>query len=167
MAKEYNIARITPQCSKCSRQFTPGEEFVAVLRETKDDFAREDYCPGCWQAPAEAQNDLVGQWRSHVPAAKEKKKLLVDDDLLLSFFERLEGAEEPAKVAFRYVLALVLMRKKLLVYDGREVLAGDGEKWKVHLKGTDRALEVVDPRMDEEKIAQISQHLGEILQGEL
>ena len=99
--------------------------------------------------------------------AEEKKKLFVDDELLINFFERLEGAEGDLKLSFRFVLALVLMRKKLLIYDRMDRGEDGTETWEMHLKGNPRTHRVIDPRMDEEKIAEVSTQLGQILEGEL
>lgn len=168
MAKEYNISKSTGRCNSCQNQMQVTQEYVATVRETDEDFAREDYCLDCWQAgPKDAQADIVGVWRATIEPKEQTKKLFVDDELLINFFQRLSGAHEPAKVNFRFVLALVLMRKKLLVYD-RMLRKEDGtEVWAMHFKGSDEVHEVVDPKMDEEKIVQVSQHLGQILPGEL
>jgi len=174
MATEYNITRTAGRCAACGREMEPAEEFVATIRQADEDadeeFLREDFCMGCW-AGAEpdraAAPDVFGIWRSRVPAPKEKKKLFVDDELLVSFFERLADSEEPARVQFRFVLALILMRKKLLVYD-RSDRGDDGrDVWTLHFRGEKDAHKVIDPNLDEEKIADVSQQLGQILEGEL
>ncbi len=168
MAKEYNIPKTSSRCRKCNAEMPSGSELVALLRELAEDFQREDYCVACGtEIQAATGADVVGVWRSRVPAPQEKKKLFIDNDLLVNFFERLEGTEEPAKINFRFVLALVLMRKKLLAYDGRSKLPDGREKWKMHFRGTEQAAEVIDPHLDETMIAQTSEHLGEILEGEL
>ncbi|HUT01632.1 MAG TPA: hypothetical protein VM031_04200 [Phycisphaerae bacterium] len=175
MAKEYNIIRTAGRCSACDRQMQPEEEFVATVRpgESDDDeqFLREDFCLSCWQAAGEEGREpsgRLGTWRSRMPAPREKpKRTFVDDELLLEFFRRLEGADEPARVQLRFVLALILMRKKLLVYDGSHA-AGDGrDVWSLHLRGETETCKVVDPHMDDEKIAEVSRQLGDVLEGEL
>ena len=141
---------------------------MAVLRETAEAFVREDYCLPCWQAnPREEGKEIVGVWRAHVPPPTEKKRVFVDDEMLVNLFGRLEEATEPAKVNFRFVLALVLMRKKMLVYDRMDVVDGV-EVWQMHFKGqSDQTRHVTNPHLDDEKITEVSGHLGEILQGEL
>ena len=167
MTKEYSFSKTSGQCNACKAAMVSEQEFMATIREAGDEILREDYCLDCWQAqPRDRQTDLLGVWRARVPKPDEKKKLFVDDELLTNFFQRLEGAEEPAKIAFRFVLALVLMRKKLLVYD-RMTKADGKEIWQMHFKGSDQVQQVINPRMDEEKIARVSQDLGEILEGEL
>jgi hypothetical protein len=43
----------------------------------------------------------------------------MDDEELLDLFESLEDANEPKKQAFRFLLALLLVRKRLLKYEGQ------------------------------------------------
>ena len=166
MAKEYEIARITGVCTACSRQFEPEEEIVAAVSEQGDQLVRQDYCPPCWEPRAAQEADkLLGVWRTTVPRPQEKKKQLVDDEVLVNFLERLEGTEDPSKINFRFVLALVLMRKRVLIYDRMDKTADGVEIWTMHLKGSDAPLKIVNPQMDDEKIAEVSRQLGEIIPG--
>lgn len=169
MAKEYDISPATGQCGTCQKPLEPGEEFMAAVREVQEEFERQDYCLACWDGhEGEPAADLFGVWRTRVPQPQErKKKLLVDQSLILNFFERLQDAETPAKISYRFVLALVLMRKKMLVYEGMKKSPDGQDRWLMRLKGTDQQYELIDPKMDEEKIAEVSQHLGEIMEGEL
>ena len=167
MAKEYIISKTDGQCRSCRKRMQPGEEFVATVREVDEGFHREDFCLPCWDAAPREEPATFGVWRSRVPRPQEKKKLLIDDELLISFFERLSGVDSPAKIDFRFVLALVLMRKKLLVYDRMDKLPDGREVWKMHFKGGTQTHEVINPHMDEENIAEVSRHLGEIMEGQL
>lgn len=167
MAKEYNIARTSGTCVACERELAPGEEFVATVRETPDDLQREDYCLACWDGRDEPPDAArLGVWKSRVPQPREKKKVFVDDDLLVNFFHRLADAEDETKLGFRFVLTLVLMRKKILVYEG-STREGERDVWRMRIKGDDVIHEVVDPHLDEDRIAEVSAHLGTILEGEL
>jgi len=170
MAKEYDISRPAGQCCRCDRQLEPGEEFVATVRGDDQQLCREDYCKTCWQAAAETDPpDRLGIWRTRVPPPQAKpRRRFVDDEMLGEFFRRLEGAEEPARVGFRFVVALLLMRRKLLIYDCSARDAQGREVWTMHFKGADgQPWQVINPQMDDEKIAQVSEQLGQILEGEL
>ena len=169
MGKDYNISRTLGQCTGCEKALAPGEAFVATVRSGPEELLREDYCTDCWPAkgPSDDAADMLGTWRSRMAKAQEKKKRFVDDELLINFFERLEGAEDAGKIQFRFVLALLLMRKKILVYD-RSAKGDDGQDvWTMHFKGAEQTYQVIDPHMDEEKISEVSQQLGQILEGEL
>jgi hypothetical protein len=163
MAKEYNIGRQAGACTACSKPLEAGQEFVATVREVDEAFQRQDFCVECAPA-AEGDAALLGVWRAHVPAEKTKKKLFVNDQVLMEFFDRLAEADEPARVNFRFVLALVLMRKKVLIYDRLGKRDDGTEVWCMHVRGEGRKCEVIDPHLDEEKIAQVSQQLTQIME---
>jgi hypothetical protein len=194
MAKEFNIARRSGRCCRCQRDLQPGETILASVWETSDpqQFRRCDFCADCRPAddrapepprdgaeaadagtdapdgPAVIGSAPLGLWQTVVPQPREKKRLFVDDEVLRNFFDRLEGESEPARVNFRFVLALILMRKKLLVYDRSRTREDGVEVWQMHPRGESQTLcEVVDPHMDEEKIAEVSENLGQILEGEV
>jgi hypothetical protein len=138
-----------------------------VVSDNNDALGRRDFCLTCWENWAgKSSPDVLAVWKAQAPQPKQKKRLFVDDELIINFFERLAEAQEPVKIDLRFVLALVLMRKKLLVYDGSDKQDGC-EVWRMHLKGTDRTHRVIDPHMDQDRIAEVSKQLSEVLEGEL
>ncbi|MFP4105389.1 MAG: hypothetical protein ACLFVU_04775 [Phycisphaerae bacterium] len=175
MAKEYNISKTAGACVSCQEKFQPEQEYMATVRvidqpnEDEDQFAREDYCLECWNQRDNQDRDdeLFGIWKAEVPKPREKKKTFVDDELLLSFFHRLGDTDDETKVSFRFVISLVLMRKKLLVYEKMEKRDDGVELWLMRLKGSQKIHRVIDPHMDEDKIAEVSGQLGSILEGDL
>jgi len=168
MAKDFNIARSAGQCVRCSKPLTEREQYVAVVVDRGDRFERQDWCLVCWDDPArEPVGEVFGQWRAAAPVREARKKLFVDDDLLMNFFGRLADDPRPSRQRFRFVLALVLMRKRLLTYSESVKTDDGGETWLMRQRGAGEMHEVVNPRLDEDQIAEVSEQLSEILQGEL
>ena len=168
MGKDYNISKHGGQCSRCEKALEPAAAIVTTIWEDDEDFLRKDFCAECWGSDAgEDGVKPFGVWHTKVPTPQEKKKLFIDDELLVNFFERLADEQEPARINFRFVLALVLMRKRLLIYDRSDTDADGEELWTMHLRGDDGKHMVVNPQMDEEQTAEVSEKLGEILEGEL
>jgi len=169
MAKDYNIRKTSGQCSTCDKQLAPGTEFTATVSEGPDELIRNDYCDACSESLPEATSAAVlCKWRTAVPHPEEKKKLLVSNDLLVNLFERLSETQDPAKINFRHVLALVLMRKKLLIYDRMTTDDEGREIWSMHLRASDPPDEhlVIDPKLTEDQITEVSENLGEIMEGD-
>lgn len=127
-------------------------------------------------------------WKTQVPVPEQKKKLLVDDSVLVDVFQRMEGKNEPQEIRFRFVLALILMRKRLLRYEGMEPAAEAGanadaasaapenappppprapDTWRMIPRGSDKIVHVIDPHLTEEQIAEVSQQLSAILAEEV
>jgi hypothetical protein len=160
---EWEINRPLGQCCATERQIEPGEEYFAALIETEQGLERRDFCAEYWQANSP---QVYCYWKTKFPDPKQKKQLFVDDDMLMAFFERLEQESEQEKNNFRFVIMLVLMRKRRLKYDST-ISRDDVEIWKLRVVGADEYVEVINPHLDEEQIQQLSSQIGEILQVEL
>ena len=163
MAREYDIANPASRCCRCDRQLAPGEEFLARLVDEGASFRREDVCAACGSG-ASAAEGAFSVWRCRVPEPRKPRRQLVGDEALIDLFEKLQHRDEPAKVRFRFVLALMLMRKKLLIYD--RIAAGDDgeETWEMHYKGRTDPVAVTHPELDDEKIAEVAAQLAAIFE---
>ena len=86
--------------------------------------------------------------------------------MLVSFFDRLAEETEAEKINFRFVLMLILMRKRKLKYESSRTEEGR-EVWTLRVTGEDRTVQVVNPHLAEDQIEQLSSQMGQILQVEL
>lgn len=160
----YEIPRPGGRCAVSGEAIEPDDKFVAAIRETPTGLERLDVRPDFWNAFD--KNGLLAFWQATMPRPEQKKKVFVDDETLCTLFERLSDAVEPAKVGFRFVLGLILMRKRLIAYEGVRHDAGR-DIWIVKPRGRDDRLEMIDPKLDESQIGDVSQQLGEILNQEM
>ena len=160
----YDVARPHGRCHVTGDAIETGARFMAALRETPAGFERVDVSLGAW--PQFDRANVLAHWQTVMPRAEQKKKVFVDDQVLCELFERLGGATEPNKLNFRFVLGLILMRKRMIVYedtrleDGREI-------WSVRFKGRDDRLDLLNPKLGESQVHEVSAQLGEILNEEL
>lgn len=160
---EWNINKPVGKCCGTGKEFEPGEEYFASLVYSDNGLERRDFSIEYWK---EHKPEVYCFWKTRLPHPEEKKKLFVDDDMLMAFFERLEEETEQEKINFRFVLALVLMRKKKLKYESSRIEDGT-EIWTLKITGKKEYTEVVNPELDEEQIEQLTSQLGSILQAEL
>jgi|SRR5579884_2034456 len=170
----------------CDQPHQPAAELPAGPKAEKPDpkgpvdpspFARVDFCEKCWGEGKRPTPPLTmfSFWKTTVPVPEQKKKLLVDDSVLIDVFSRMEGKTEPQEIRFRFVLALILMRKRLLKYEGMEETkpqagtqdARPAEIWRMLPKGSDQPVHVINPHLTEEQIADVSQQLSAILAEEV
>ena len=165
MARDYDIAESSGLCSQCGRQLAAGEEYVAVLVDRGEKFGRDDFCTACWEAAQAEPKQAFCVWRGRVPAPTEPKSRTVDNEVLIEFFNKLDGFSEPAKVNFRFVLALMLMRKRLLVHKGSSSDEAGRDVWKMVFRHDRTPVEVIHPELDEAMIAEVTAQLGAILEG--
>jgi len=161
--EDWQVSRPLGMCFGTSRQIRPGEEYFAALIETEEGLQRRDFCTDYWQAE---KPEVFCYWKSKLPQPDGKKQIFVDDGMLMAFFERLAKETEQDKINFRFVLTLVLMRKRRLKYNSSKI-DGGREIWRLKLAGEDRFAEVINPQLSEEQIESLSSQLGQILQVDL
>ena len=159
---EWTINKPLGQCYGTGRKIEYGEEYFGALVQTEAGQQRRDFCADYWESQ---KPETFCHWKTRLPQPGQKKQLFVDDQMLMAFFERLEKETEQQKVNFRFVLALILMRKRILKYEDTRT-DGDKEIWVLRTVGDRQSIEVVNPHLDEGQIEQLSSQIGEILQTE-
>jgi hypothetical protein len=161
--QQWEVEPTTGRCAVTGRTLEEGEEFYTVLFEDGDSFRRVDYSLDGWQGIPEGS---YCHFKSRMPVKERRKKLLVDNELLINFFTRLAEEAEPVRVQFRFVLALILMRKRLLRYEGSTV-EGGVETWDLVQAGEQSRHRVVNPRLTDDQIEGVSKQLSAILHGDM
>src|SRR4030042_242978 len=148
---EWEIDRPLGQCCGSGKKIEYGEEYFAALVETGERLERRDFCADYWLAE---RPNVYCYWKTRLPRPDEKKHKFVDDEMLMAFFGRLEKETEQEKINFRFVLALVLMRKRRLKYDSSRTEDGK-EIWRLRIAGEKEFVEETNPNLEEEQIRQL------------
>ena len=117
-----NVPKPSKTCSVTRREIKPGEAIFSALFEEPGGVRRVDYAAENWTGPPP---HAAGWWQSTVPVVNEKKVKLAQNEILLELFEEL--AAQPDKLDVRYVLTLLLIRRRLFRYE-REEEVETGEK---------------------------------------
>jgi hypothetical protein len=156
---EYQIQPNTRRCAISGRELRPGEKFYSVLREEDGKFVRLDYSSEAWQGPPHGSFSF---WTGRIRAGEENKRPPIDDDLLLDCLQRLDGETEPNRVNFRYVVALLLMRRKRLRFEETR-LEGDQEILVLRCMRTRNTYRVLNPRLSEEQMAAVQDEVFKVL----
>lgn len=182
----YELGRSSGTCAATGEPLAPGTPCVTALCEAPDPaeadagtpfglfLRRVDVARPAWESGFRPAG-LFCFWRGVVQEPGKSKRVLIDDEALLDLFGRLEGDERAARVAFRFVLMLMLIRKRLLkVVEQRTEPGADGgpdrEFWLVLPRGSGGAddgapVRVENPRLKDSDVQEIADQLGEVLQG--
>ena len=109
MLGEYKVSRCTRQCHKLERPLREGETYYSVIIAADEDFERRDYSAEAWEGPPE---NALGHWKCRMPTSKERKLVLAPREVLIDLLRQMEHFPEKAKP--RYLLALTMLRKRIL-----------------------------------------------------
>ncbi len=153
---DYQVQAPTRRCVATGRDLRPGERYHSVLRDREGKFVREDYAADAWPGPPP---DIYGHWTGRVPSANDGvRRPPVDDEMLVECFQRLDGAVEPAKVHFRYVVALLLMRRKRFKFEdaASEILTLRDTR-------TGDRVTVADPGLSDEQMSAVQDEVFQVL----
>ena len=154
------IPSLARHCAATGRELKPGERIYGALYEDAGKFVRKDFSAEAWQGSLPG---AIAFWAGRIPSARSPRKPTFNDKLLLDCFDHLDGATEPNRLQFRYVVALLLMRRKKLKFedaqrnpDGADVLIlRDGR--------TGQRLEVADPKLTGEQIVAVQDEVFRVL----
>jgi hypothetical protein len=156
---DYQLQPITRTCSVTGRELKPGEKFFTALFDQRPGFVRKDYAADAWPGPPEG---AIAFWSGTLPAREEKQRLRIDDELLHDCFVRLEGRQDPSEVNFRYVVALLLMRRKRFKFEEARV-EGDHEVLFLKDGRGGPVYRVVNPRLTEEAMLRVQEEVFKVL----
>lgn len=168
MLLDFEVQRSTRHCAATGRPLVPGDECYAVLEVKGGEVIRKDYCREAWNGPPDKS---FGWWKWHVPEAAVKKIKLAPNDVLLELFDQL--AELPEQADMRYVLALLLVRRRVFRLElpsessndnpANDVHEGGGETVFVYCPRRDASYQIPVAMPNDERIEVIQQQLGELL----
>lgn len=164
---QYHIGKKQEACASCRREFVAGEEVVSCVYaqpgsgEAKSrSLSRADFCKACWdagKAPAHISN-WRGKFQEKEPSRRFDRKAALD------LFRVLTDSEDARDADIAYVLALLLMRKK--VFDLARTGTEDGKRVMIlKLRGTGEEFRVVDRELTEESLEKVKSDLDAIFEG--
>lgn len=110
------------------------------------------------------EEQIIGWWKHKVPLPGDKKPKQAPNDILIKIFDEL--LDQWDKQEMRYVLALLLIRRRVFRLEREEISETDSGKEKkmiVYAPKTDTTYEVLAVVPDEETIEKIQTELMHIL----
>ncbi len=170
---QYELRRASNKCAATGQELHHGDHVMAALveRAEEEGFDRLDVIPDAWHS-GWRPNRLFAHWRTTVPASDARPNPFIDDEALLGLFDSLADAEQndPRRLAFRHLLALVLVRKRLLTQVGTSPSSvGNPPSILVRRRGlpSDTPPEyVVAPELTPDLVGALTRQLTDILNAE-
>lgn len=157
----WNIQRRASRCSVTDLPFADGEVFHTLLFQEKQGLRREDLCEEAWQ---KRQPELIPfcYWKSKYEKPAEAAPEAMPREGVESLLRRLSIEDEPQTLNVRYILVLMLERKRIL----RPIDEKPSDEGRLliyeHVK-TGEAFIVTDPMLRLDQIDAIQQDVYDLL----
>lgn len=157
---EWKINKSSNGCTICNKEFLEEEEYYSSLYSENDVFVRKDFCTACWGRGKEG--GFFSFWKTKAPKKDKSVQRFVNTEVLLDIFMKLNGDIGPHQKNLRFVLALYLIRKKILKL--KSLIRQNGEEYiAVHCPRLDQEFHIFNPNLKEEEIGAITSEMGELL----
>jgi len=152
---DYEIKRCTRQCSVTGRDLKEGEEFFSAL------IAEGAEAAEAWKGPPET---VLGWWKSRMPTKTSRRARMAPNDVLLDLFHQLET--QPQQHDMYYVLALLLVRRRVFRFEEHEEIAGKdaaGETMVVYCPREQATYRIHVAAPDGARVVEIQDQLANLL----
>ena len=161
MANDWEIKGRSEKCAVTDRAFLEGEFFYTLLFRDRSGYRREDWCEEAWNGRDEKTKPF-SFWRTKFepPAPPDPEPLAKEsaEDLLRRFM--LE--ENTAHANARYILALMLERKRILKHVERKEDASGRVLIYEHAK-TGEVFVITDPQLRLDQIEAVQNEVVQLL----
>jgi hypothetical protein len=158
MQADWEIKSRAHACARTAREFQPGEVFFTMLTRDGDGFCREDLSEEAWNS----RNDNLQPfsfWKSKYepPAARPPEPLPRDD--AEGLLRRLISDNDPTYANVRYILALMLERKRLL----KPIESEDDDMLVYEHVGTGETIVLANPHLGFDQIPEVQREVTLLL----
>lgn len=162
MTVDWQVSKSTRTCAATGREIQAGEEYFSALREEEEGFVRYDYSAEAWQDVS--QDGFFSFWRTTLRPEEERKRLIIDTEAFYTFFCNLNDPQGDAqKELFRYLVALILTRKRILRLDDIDKTA-EGDFLVLYDRRLEQTTRVFCPPVTETQLAEAQESLNQIFE---
>lgn len=162
MNQEWTIQARGDRCAVSGEPFADGQFFYTLLFEEGASYRREDLCAAVFSDRPDTAPRPAYFWRSkfEVPPAKAPEPLgkQTAEDLL----RRYMSEASPQYANARYILALMLERKRMLKEVEARRSGGELTRIYVHTKSGE-VFVIPDPQLRLEQVASVQKEVAELL----
>ncbi len=163
LTQEWNIQARALQCAASGRPFAKGETVYSALYWREGQYARVDLNAESWRARNENIAPISAWQTEFVPPAPPAPEALKKDDAE-SLLRRLMAENAPTMRNARYILALMLERKKVLRQIERQRQEGMSILVYEHLPSGDVWL-IEDPGLRLGELTAVQDEVAHLLAG--
>jgi len=159
---EWKIQLRSSLCTACQQPFADKAVYHALLTLGSEGYQRQDVCGTCYSDARRtgAVCYWQGEYKQPAPAPAEA----IHKDSAEALLRRLVESPDPAQGAARYILAVMLERKRILRH--RDTLrSSDGEELLVyeHAK-TQESFTIPDPHLRLDELEHVQRQVSDLLQ---
>jgi hypothetical protein len=161
---DWNLQSRAHACQSCEQPFTDQQPYHTLLFEETASYRRHDVCEACWTAQfAGAPREYLSHWKGVYEAPPPAPPEPIRQETAESLLRKLVEANAPDRAAARYILAVMLERKRILKVrdqlrqeDGRRVFVYEHT-------GNGDVFTIADPELQLHQLDAVQREVSDLL----
>ncbi len=164
---EWNIQSRAHACQACRRHFADKESFHTLLYDQKHSYERLDVCETCWRGQfSEGGTDrkgFISHWVSVYAVPPAAAPDPIAKETAESLLRKLVEQNEPSHAGARFILAVMLERKRLLKVKAQ--VNEDNRRVFVYEHGASGDLfQIADPNLRLDQLEEVQHDVARLLE---
>jgi len=155
---DFEVQRCTRRCARTERELKPGESYYSALVPQGGAVIRLDFGCEAWEGPPP---EALGWWKAQVPDPSARRLHWAPNDVILHYFLQLES--QPGQEDTRYVLALLMVRRRIVRLEETETGPAGGETLVLYCPRQESEYRVGVVAPSEQRTEEIQQELSRLL----
>lgn len=163
---EWNLQSRAHDCQSCQKPYADKEPYHTLLFDERGGYRRHDICEACWKTQfsqgANSKRGFVSHWQGIYEAPPAAPPEALKQETAESLLRKLLEQNEPRHEAARFILAVMLERKRLLKV--RDQLTQDGRRVFVYeLAASGDVLTIPDPNLQLHQLEAVQREVAELM----
>ena len=158
---EWNIQPRSSACTQCQQPFADKAAYHALLLFSAEGYQRRDLCGTCFASSSREGATCYWQGEYKMPAPPPPEPLAKDTAETL--LRQLLASPDPAQAPARYILAVMLERKKILKHRDTVRTEGGEEALVYEHAKTGESFTIPDPHLRLDQLTEVQQQVAALL----
>jgi hypothetical protein len=164
---EWNIQSRAHACQACTKAFADKEPFHTLLFDQRHGYDRLDVCEDCWKSQysqgATDRKGFISYWQSVYAVPPAAPPEAIQKDTAETLLRKLVERNEPEHAAARYILAVMLERKRILKVKAQ--CSEDGQRVFIYeYPKTGDLFNIADPNLQLDQLEEVQRDVAHLLE---
>ena len=158
---EWDIQSRSVACTGCHQPFADQQLYHTLLALGTTGYERRDLCGACY--PAAERAGVLSYWQGEFKMPAPPPPEPIQKENAESLLRKLVESTDPSHAAARYILAVMLERKKILKHRDTVTDEHGGELLIYEHGQTGESFTVPDPHLRLNQLVEVQAHVAELL----
>ena len=109
---DWDLRPRSEACNSCQKAFVAEQPYYSILTFTAQGYCRQDLCTSCW--PVADRTAVLSHWQGVYQPPPQQPTETVKKETAESLLRKVMSSEDTTVNPVRYILAVMLERKRLL-----------------------------------------------------